>query len=66
MRPCPHCTKEIKDNAEICKWCLRSVGPETEGPQVTNDTVRSSPFLPPARLAEQPETTANLSCIQYP
>jgi hypothetical protein len=39
MRPCPHCTKAIKDNAEICKWCLRPVGPETEGPQVTNDAV---------------------------
>ena len=27
MRPCPHCSKEIKDNAELCKWCQRPVPP---------------------------------------
>jgi hypothetical protein len=25
MRPCPHCTKQIKDDVEICKHCLRQV-----------------------------------------
>jgi hypothetical protein len=25
MRPCPHCAQPIKDDAQICKWCSRSV-----------------------------------------
>ena len=27
MRACPHCKEEIKDAAEICKWCHRDVSP---------------------------------------
>ena|SRR6187200_1733863 len=31
MRPCPHCSKEIKDDVELCKWCLRPVRPASAG-----------------------------------
>ena len=27
MRACPHCGKEIKDRALICKWCQRNAPP---------------------------------------
>jgi TM2 domain-containing membrane protein YozV len=25
MRPCPHCSQEIKDRAELCKYCFQPV-----------------------------------------
>ena len=31
MRPCPHCSKEIKDDVELCKWCLRPIAPASAG-----------------------------------
>jgi hypothetical protein len=56
MRPCPECGKDIKDRAEICKWCLSpvlAVGQEPAAQTTEPTTIRcpfcSEPILSSAR-----------------
>lgn len=39
MRACPHCSKQIKDDAELCKFCLQPVPKAGEAQQGTDDAV---------------------------
>jgi hypothetical protein len=44
MRPCPHCSREIKDDVELCKWCGGPVAPgATDAPgREREDAVRQA------------------------
>jgi hypothetical protein len=50
MRQCPHCSKRIKDDVEVCKYCLRPVSSPAFEDEVTKAVENA---LSQARSAHQ-------------
>ena len=51
VRPCPLCGRQIKDRAELCKWCLRPV--PVFDPAALESTAESTPHATPSAISTE-------------